>query len=120
VESKAFKAHRAILCARSPTFAAMFRSDSSFAEAMKGQLLITDSTPEAVEVMLHYLYTGDVNWADTADEQSVFTLQEAVLVLADKYTLLDLKAHVEGLLAESTDEENFFHLVYLADDHRCG
>jgi len=65
--------------------------------------------------MLHYLYTGRVVWP----ERGVTILQEAVLKLADKYALYDLKAHVGEKLAEGMDEERFFHLVYLADDHSC-
>jgi len=115
VGGKTFKAHRAILCARSPAFGPMFRPGSVFDEALKGRLAITDSTPEAVGAMLQYLYTGRVVWP----ESGVDALQEAVLKLADKYALLDLKSHVEGLLAGNIDEETFFHLVYLADDHSC-
>jgi speckle-type POZ protein len=115
VGGKSFKAHRNVLCARSSVFAAMFQPDSGFDEALKGQLPIHDSTPEAVEAMLHYLYTSRVAWP----ERGVTALQEAVLKLADKYALPDLKAHVEGKLAETIDWDSFFHLVYLADDHQC-
>jgi hypothetical protein len=41
------------------------------------------------------------------------------VVVSDKYALLDLKTHVEVLLAEKVDEESFFDLIYLADDHSC-
>jgi BTB/POZ domain len=118
VAGKTFKAHRLILSARSAVFAAMFRPDSNFGEAQRGQLLVTDSTPKAVEVMLKYLYTGRVEWPSN-NGKSVPALQEAVLKLADKYSLLDLKAHMEGRLVEGISGESFFRLAYLADDHQC-
>jgi speckle-type POZ protein len=117
VGGKTFKAHRAILCARSPVFSAMFQAGSGFDEAVKGHLLIPDSTPKAIRAMLQYIYTGRVEWP--SNEKSLTSLQEAVLILADKYELLSLKGHVEGLLAEGIDGGSFFHLVYLADDYQC-
>lgn len=118
VGDKNFKAHRLILSARSTMFAAMFHSESSFNEAKTGQLELADSTPDAVEALLQYIYTGDVNWAPTSGNP-LPSLQETVLKLADKYALLDLKAHLESKLAERIDELNFFHLVYHADNHHC-
>jgi len=117
VKDRSFKAHRLILSARSPVFAAMLCPSTGFDEAAKGQLIIEDTTPEAVKEMLQYIYTGKVDWP--SDTKHLPTLQEAVLKLADKYALLDLKAHVEGLLADAIDSESFFHFVHLADDHSC-
>lgn len=97
-------------------------SHPGFDEALKGQVRIEDSTVEAVRAMLAYIYTGRIDWptyTTNSSKKKIAATMEAVLKLADKYALLDLKTHVEGRLADGLDKESFFHLALLADDHAC-
>lgn len=88
-------------------------------------LVIADSTFEAVDAMLQYIYNGEAASlqglppGDKNAKKAIAALRESVLKLADRYKLHDLKAHVGGLLAEGIDKKTFFHLVYLSYDHQC-
>ena len=65
VGEEAFGAHRSLLSARSPVFAAMFASGMK--EAETGQVRIEDVDPTTFQQFLKFLYTGMV-------EPSVFVL----------------------------------------------
>ena len=54
--NKTFSAHRGTLAARSDVFFTAF--GSSFAEARTAKYDIKNSSPDAVEAMLYYMYTG--------------------------------------------------------------
>mmetsp|Transcript_27857 Transcript_27857/g.86745 ORF Transcript_27857/g.86745 Transcript_27857/m.86745 type:complete len:274 (+) Transcript_27857:49-870(+) len=91
--------HRATLCAASPVLDAAF--SSSMAEGKNSLYEIKDSTPEAVEAMLCYIYTGGSAFPVTQLPQ--------LLELAVKYQLADLIADVvrelpKGITPESVRE----------------
>ena len=58
VGEKSFWAHRFIVSARSPVFAAMFSSD--MIEATKGKVEIVDTEADVFETFLKFLYTVPV------------------------------------------------------------
>jgi len=58
-----FEAHRSTLSAASPVFEAAFAS--SMLEGLHAQYEIKDSTPQAVEGMLRFIYTGCTDVSDT-------------------------------------------------------
>ena len=77
VGTRLFRAHKSVLCARSPVFGAMFGND--FTENRDNQIRITNC--EHVEAFVHflrYLYTDQVS--DTVLEQFGCEL----LALSDK------------------------------------
>ena len=83
VSGVSFKAHRAILAARSPVFAAMFASTMS--ESVTGRVDIPDVSPETFAQFLQFIYTGRLDTPCFANEQ--------LGSCADKYnikTLIDL------------------------------
>ena len=58
VGNKRIAAHRVLLSAASDYFAAMFTSDVT--EATQEEVKIRDVDPEAMEMLVHYMYTGNV------------------------------------------------------------
>ncbi len=74
LEEESISAHRALLSARSPVFAAMF--SSGMEECQTGQVHLDDVDPSTFRDFLKFLYTGMLE-ASTKKDQ--------LLVLADKY-----------------------------------
>jgi len=72
-EREELKAHKLVLAARSPVFAAMFEHECE--ESRRNRIEIVDLTVDVMEQMLRYIYTGKVS-----SEQCLFDL----LVAADK------------------------------------
>jgi len=82
VGEETFGAHRSLLCARNPVFAAMFASGMK--EAENGQVRIEDVDPPTFERFLKFLYTGMM-------ESSA--MDEKLFAVGDKYqveTLMEL------------------------------
>ena len=102
-----FKAHKAILTARSPVFRAMF--ENNMTEAAENCVEITDIDPQAVREMLSYMYTGTAPKVDK--------MADALLQAADKYDLKQLKAICEKELISQLSEENVSETLKLALHH---
>ncbi len=95
VGDQSFPAHRFVLSARSPVFAAMF--NSGMAETQTGQVRIEDVDPNIFRLFLEFLYTGPLK---------SFEETEQLFTLADKYqveTLMTLCQPTD----ESVDVEDF-------------
>ncbi|XP_073837828.1 protein roadkill-like [Musca autumnalis] len=101
-----FKAHKAIICARSEVFAVMFRIDME--ESKTNRLRIDDMDAEVVEEMLKYMYTG----GDIPKK-----LAEELFIAANKYSLLDLQTLCENILLETMEVETVADILLLADRH---
>lgn len=56
VNGREFQAHKAILAARSPVFAAMFEHEME--ERKQNRVAITDVDDEVLKEMLRFIYTG--------------------------------------------------------------
>ena len=76
----AFKAHRAIVCCRSPVFVAMFAS--AMRESETGRVEITDVSPETFAQFLKFVYTGQLDTLCFANSQLKYC--------ADKYQVKTL------------------------------
>jgi len=59
VDGSTHHAHRAVLAARSPVFAAMFQND---ADGEKRRIEITDVQPVVFATLLRFIYTGKVHY----------------------------------------------------------
>ena len=107
VDNVKIPAHRVILAARSPVFAAMFQHDMK--ENRTSEAEIKDVTPAAFKALLRFIYTGDCevgNWA------------EELLVAANKYDIQDLKQICAKELGKKLTVENAIRLLILSDLHQ--
>ncbi|KAJ6644143.1 Speckle-type POZ protein [Pseudolycoriella hygida] len=102
-----FNAHKAILAARSPVFAAMFRSEMK--EVESGLIDITDMEADILMEMLQYIYTDEMN---ALDEIAI-----DLLVAADKYGIERLRIMCEQSLASNISVENAADTLIIADTH---
>jgi len=87
IADESISAHRSLLSARSPVFAAMF--SARMEEARTGQVCINDVDPDSFRHFLQFLYTG--NLVAIADKAKIFAV-------ADKYQVETLM----GLCRPST------------------
>ncbi|KAK7803442.1 hypothetical protein U0070_011917 [Myodes glareolus] len=107
VAGQEFRAHKAILAARSPVFRAMFEHDTE--ESRKNRIEIHDLEPEVFKAMMGFIYTGK--------EPDLHSIADAVLAAADKYGLERLKVMCESALFRDLTVENAAHTLFLADLH---
>ncbi|XP_073814363.1 speckle-type POZ protein-like [Musca autumnalis] len=98
------KAHKAILCARSQVFAAMFRNN--FEESKTNRIQIDDMDAEVIEEMLKFLYTG----GDISEK-----FAEELFIAANKYSLLDLQTMCENTLINTMKFATVADVLLLAD-----
>uniref|UniRef100_A0A915MCT7 BTB domain-containing protein n=1 Tax=Meloidogyne javanica TaxID=6303 RepID=A0A915MCT7_MELJA len=99
VDDKIIKAHRCVLAQNSAVFQRMF-DQNLMAEAQKGEVIISDTSPECVRAMLEFFYTGEINAA--LMESHV----EGIFALAHKYGLEKLKYVCERFMASKIDSSN--------------
>ncbi len=102
-----FNAHKLILAARSPVFAAMFSSRTL--ENTTNVIEINDLRSETIQSMLEYIYTGKVNDI----KKSTVELYRC----ADKYQLEDLRLQAEMALMNSISIDTSAEILLLADQH---
>ncbi|KAH0506053.1 Speckle-type POZ protein [Microtus ochrogaster] len=107
VADQEFRAHKAILAARSPVFRAMFEHDME--ESRTNLIEIHDLQPEVFKAMMDFIYTGK--------EPDLHSMADAMLAAADKYGLERLKLMCESSLCKDLSVENAAHTLLLADLH---
>ena len=95
---KIFNCHEFVLSARSPVFRAMFRSNMT--EKRTKSVTIADISPDAIEKMLHYIYSGEVAQGDQPE------LNGELLKAADKYELGMMKKFCEERLCNALELKN--------------
>ena len=83
VGSASFPAHRSLLAARSPVFAAML--NSGLEEAQTGQVLINDTDPETFGLFLRFLYVGELEGDEGEMVIISGPMKKKLFALADKY-----------------------------------
>ncbi len=76
-----FSAHKAILTARSKVFAAMF--DNQMRENNENKVEVPDIKPEVLELILRYIYTGNVTEMNQIGDE--------LMTVANKFGLKELK-----------------------------
>ncbi|XP_049796770.1 receptor-interacting serine/threonine-protein kinase 4-like [Schistocerca nitens] len=102
-------AHKAVLGARSPVFAATFRHDT--AEARRGKVVIRDVEGPVLRQLLVYCYTGEA--------PQLAGVAPQLLTAADKYGLTALKGRCERQLVSQLDVDNAAAAAVLAVRHSC-
>nr|CAD2172825.1 unnamed protein product [Meloidogyne enterolobii] len=99
VGDEIIKTHRCVLAQNSAVFQRMF-DQSLMAEAQKGEVIISDSSPECVRAMLEFFYTGKIN--DDILEDHV----EDIFAIAHKYEVEKLKYICERFMASKINSGN--------------
>ncbi|UYV69898.1 SPOPL [Cordylochernes scorpioides] len=103
------KAHKNILAARSPVFAAMFEHEMK--ENRESLVEIEDMEPEVLEEMIRFIYTGQ--------SPNLDSMADKLLSMSDMYGLERLKAMCEVSLASTLTSENVMKVLVLADTHNA-
>ncbi|XP_047099762.1 ankyrin-1-like [Schistocerca piceifrons] len=108
--------HRAVLAARSPVFAAMFRHDTL--EARSSEVTITDTGGPELSLLVAYLYTLRAPQLPSLAPR-LPSLVSQLLAAADKYGVLGLKAACEQQLIAQLDVENAAAAAVVAARYSC-
>ena len=64
-DTKEFRVHRSILCARSPVFRASILTP--MVEAAKGEIFVKDLGEKTLATILHYVYTGELELSEDSN-----------------------------------------------------
>eukprot|EP00747_Dinoflagellata_sp_TGD_P004808 gnl/TRDRNA2_/TRDRNA2_112084_c0_seq1.p1 gnl/TRDRNA2_/TRDRNA2_112084_c0~~gnl/TRDRNA2_/TRDRNA2_112084_c0_seq1.p1 ORF type:complete len:252 (+),score=37.33 gnl/TRDRNA2_/TRDRNA2_112084_c0_seq1:45-758(+) len=106
-----FPVHRAVLAAASPVFERAFSGPMK--EGKSANIDIKDSTPAAVEAMLRFIYTGDLELPDANESTALSSSEELVplismAMLYEQYALSTIVAEllVQGLTPENAQNRN--------------
>ena len=103
-------AHKLILSARSPVFAAMF--GRGMAEAEAREVTLEGVTPYSLYSLVHFLYSEELR-------EGAMDEAEALLAAADQYEVPRLVALCERELCGVISQGNAARLLVLADRHRA-
>uniref|UniRef100_A0A0E0CED3 BTB domain-containing protein n=1 Tax=Oryza meridionalis TaxID=40149 RepID=A0A0E0CED3_9ORYZ len=118
VGGETFRAHRAVLAARSPVFkAALF---GSMAEATAPSVALRDMDPAAFRAVLHFIYTDAL--PDDIDELAGFSpvdMFQHLLAAAERYELGGLKLLSTKKLLDNVTPENIAGIIVCAETHGC-
>ncbi|EFX81532.1 hypothetical protein DAPPUDRAFT_242279 [Daphnia pulex] len=119
VKDKTFSAHKAVLAARSPVFAAEFTKEKpgqkdDHGDGLQQIIRIDDVDPASVEQFLYFLYTGEPVKSSLANEQ--------LLNLADRYQVITL-VNLCGAAMKNIDAQQIMSSLckinsYAADLHK--
>jgi len=119
-EKRVFKAHKLLLGVVSPFWRDQFFQSSN--EETTTEVNITDTTPNAFERLLKFIYLGeaeaDLSSSLISEEASLRQLFE-VLVLADSYDINDLRDLSKSILMKNTliTEVNLFTVACLCNGY---
>jgi len=104
-DGKTFDCHKQVLGCRSEVFAAMFSDQSDMVESKSGEVEINDVDHEAVESMIQFMYH---------DKILPNSINQDLLLLADKYMIHDLMDFCINNLVENLAVENVFEVLQMA------
>ena len=96
-------AHKIIVGARSPVFAAMFKRELKD----KSEMEIRDMKPVVFNKLLHFIYTNECDVGGYTEE---------LLIAADRYDVKDLKELCEEELKTNLTVDNAVRLLMLSDE----
>uniref|UniRef100_A0A915MFM2 BTB domain-containing protein n=1 Tax=Meloidogyne javanica TaxID=6303 RepID=A0A915MFM2_MELJA len=108
VDDEIIKTHRCVLAQNSVVFQRMF-DQNLMIEAQKGEVIISDTSPECVRAMLEFFYTGKIN--DALMESHV----EGIFAIAHKYEVDKLKYICERFMASQLNSNNIVKYIALLD-----
>ena len=106
IDDNTFHAHKHVLAKKSEVFAAMFKHD--MLENNENSVKIEDVSFEAMSAMLRYIYLNRIFYIQNS------TYLELIMA-ADKYQIMDLKAECENKILKQLKFENSIALLTVAD-----
>ncbi|XP_038959269.1 TD and POZ domain-containing protein 2-like [Rattus norvegicus] len=109
VAGQEFRAHKAILAARSPVFRAMFEHE--MLESLTNRVEIHDIHLQVFKEMMAFIYTGK------APHLHSHSMATDLLAAAEMYDLQDLKVMCEDSLCRNLSVKNAVPTLILADLH---
>ena len=109
VTGQVIRAHKLILSARSPVFAAMFQSDMK--EKGMEEIVIPEIAPDIFRDLLRFIYTDQVQFTESNVPQ--------LLAAANQFLLPSLKSKCEEFIMEYLTTENCVEMLTLADLHNA-
>lgn len=124
-DRREFRAHKAILAARSPMFRGMFSHDMQ--ETKFNRVEVPDVDPDVLQEMLRFIYTGrsqlesnrynqqNREQKDQKDQEREQHLAIELLQAANKYQLDRLKLICEEALYKTLSAESVAEILSLAD-----
>lgn len=110
VAGQEFRAHKAILAARSPVFRAMFGHDME--ESRTNRIEIHDLEPQGFRAMIGFISTGKAPY--------LHSMADVLLAATDKYGLERLKVLCKVALCKDLSLETAAHTLVMADLHSAG
>ncbi|KAL7070056.1 hypothetical protein ACQ4LE_011075 [Meloidogyne hapla] len=99
VGDEIIKTHRCVLAQNSEVFRKMFEQNG-MTEALNGEVIISDTSPECVRAMLEFFYTGEVA------EDTLKSHVDGIFSIAHKYEVEMLKYVCELFMSSKIDSEN--------------
>ncbi|KAK3123908.1 hypothetical protein QOZ80_8AG0637850 [Eleusine coracana subsp. coracana] len=116
VDEEEFRAHRAVLAARSPVFKAQLLG--SMADATMPSIAVHDVNAATFKAMLRFIYTDDLPAADELVGAPTETFHD-LLVVADRYALDRLKLLCASKIWESVTLDTVGATLALAETYNC-
>lgn len=113
-EFELVRAHKAILCARSTYFAAMFRADGLM-ESRAQEVRISEHSVLAFKKVLEFIYTSHVKSIKDDTFENIFD----VICLASEYMLNDLQCLCENTIMEGINPKNVCQCFTFATKKFC-
>ncbi|CAN6293550.1 unnamed protein product [Urochloa humidicola] len=118
VGGETFAAHRAVLAARSPVFAAELFS--AMRESDGGGLVrIDDMEPRVFQALLRFAYTDSLPPETVVAKREEGPMCQHLLVAADRYDMEGLKMICEDKLCGHIDVGTVAIILTLAEQHGC-
>lgn len=106
---KKLHAHKSILIARSPVFAAMLANDMK--EKIESEIKIQDFNADVLSEMLHFMYTDKVT--------SIKDHFQDLLCVANMYDIQGLKHICEEFMLSELTIENVIQVFMLSESQNC-
>lgn len=111
-EEEAIHVHRAILCARSDYFKALF--SGSMTEGKSGVAMVSGIPHRVCKEIIRYLYTQNL---EITDDMADFVVD--FLVWSNAWSIPDLFASLESLVISNLTHDNVEYLSIIATEHLC-
>jgi speckle-type POZ protein len=116
VGGETLAAHRWLLAARSPVFAAELFGSMSESGGAAGVVRVADMDARVFKALLRFVYTD--SWPETAKEEECAMAQH-LLVAADRYGMERLKLVCEDKLCKNISLGTAANILELAELHSC-